>query len=252
VRRRPAQIRIRNKSTTKLRKYLAILGIVSIAAIIAFALPKVFIISKINCQSQYGPCGNQINDSLKNVEGNNYFSANRQLIELLSKNASVRTYQLRFSPLHTLNISIVERKPVFSINRNRTEGEYYLVDEDGVVISRQESSSIPVLILEDDNGINIGDTLQSQIIFAAKIQSDMDRIYTTRIGLIHNDALETSLPNGITVIFPTVGEKDILLGALELILSRLNSRTQDSRIGSSQFIMPKIIDLRFKNPVLKY
>jgi hypothetical protein len=55
------------------------------------------------------------------------------------------------------------------------------------------------------------------------------------------------LQDGYKVILPVSGDKEILVGSLILVIDSL----KDSDFRSENDINVQIIDLRFKNPVLK-
>jgi hypothetical protein len=73
--------------------------------------------------------------------------------------------------------------------------------------------------------------------------------YQVREGIIEDESLVIELSQGPRVIFPLEGEKEVLLGSLRLVLSKLNNDAQDSKIENVSGA--SIIDLRFKNPVIK-
>ena len=73
--------------------------------------------------------------------------------------------------------------------------------------------------------------------------------YQVQDGEIIDSNLVVEVTGGRSVIFPLQGDKEVLMGSLNLILSRLNSEDEKSRIEGAENV--EIIDLRFKNPVLK-
>jgi hypothetical protein len=86
-------------------------------------------------------------------------------------------------------------------------------------------------------------------LFPGNLLYRLESYYQLTQRLIADDSLIIELDDSIRVIFPLEGDGQLLLGALRLVNSQLNSGAKDSTIMKS---MVKEIDLRFKNPVLRY
>jgi len=55
----------------------------------------------------------------------------------------------------------------------------------------------------------------------------------------------------ILIIFPLEGDRDVLMGSLQLVLSQLNSGSEDFRIEEALGSKPKVVDFRYKNPIVR-
>ena len=74
-------------------------------------------------------------------------------------------------------------------------------------------------------------------------------MYQINIGEIINDSLVIELDSGTKVLFPLEGDKQILLGALRLIDSKVTTEGEELSGVDGQVV--ETIDLRYKNPVLR-
>jgi hypothetical protein len=96
-----------------------------------------------------------------------------------------------------------------------------------------------MLVIRQDINFEVGDTLPETVMFAAKVLKEISNIYANKLATLEPDGVVVEGLDGKTVVFPLSGSLDELFGGLSLILSRLNSEQNVSKI-----------DLRFKNPVL--
>jgi hypothetical protein len=95
-----------------------------------------------------------------------------------------------------------------------------------------------------DTEIKEGTKVDDKLLLAAQLVSDLYNLYAVKTGEIQNDYLQVDQVMGKSVVFPLTGDRDLLIGSIRFILSRLKVESFDPRIN--------LIDLRFKNPVLKY
>lgn len=233
-------------------KYVkAFFGFILIAFFISlfFVIPKKLKIKRIVCQSQFGPCNVNVLGLINNVE-NGEKSLNdvkKELQEILANSALVSDYSLHFQFPNIVEVNLLERKPEYAIKAKGTDS-YALIDKEGYVIYFQDLTGLPVLITIEPPP-NVGKTVSDETFFALEILYGMFSSYQVREGKIEDESLVIELNQGPRVIFPLEGEKEILLGSLRLVLSRLNNDGQDSKIENVSGA--SIIDLRFKNPVIK-
>ena len=137
----------------------------------------------------------------------------------------------------------MEKKPKYAL---KAEDTYALVDKEGLVIKIEKETPLPYIELA---GVlpNVGEKVSQENNFALELMYNVYASYQVRGGRLENQSLVVELPQGLKVIFPLEGEKEVLLGALRVILDRLNESDKDSRIGKEI----TEVDLRFQNPVLK-
>jgi len=203
-------------------KYLKILflflGLAAITALIFF-LPRLIRINKISCKSQYGECSLDLTERFAKLQGKSLFDARGAIGEELSGERTISDFMIQFKLPSNLVVNVLEKKPKYALKAGDT---YALVDKEGLVIKIEKETPLPYIELA---GVlpNVGG------------------------GRLENQSLVVELPQGLKVIFPLEGEKEVLLGALRVILDRLNESDKDSRIGKEI----TEVDLRFQNPVLK-
>ena len=207
-------------------------------------LPRLIKISKISCFSQYGDCSKNIQEKFNQSLGKSYWEANKEIKDSLAKNLLVKEYSLQFKLPAEVRVDIILNKPKYAL-KNPSQKFFYLVDKDGKVLAKENSTELPYVEVNNLN-YDLNQKIKDEEIFSLEIIYDLFNFYQVKSGKIEGDSLMVNLSEGPKVIFPLSGSKDALIGALRLILSRLNEPNKDVKIDSV-----KEIDLRFKNPVLK-
>ena len=233
-------------------KYVKVFfGFALIALLVSsfFVVPKKLKIKEIVCQSQFGPCNASILGSINKI-GNgekSFYDVKRELQGTLASNILVSDFSFHFQFPNIIEVNLLERKPKYAVKAKGTDS-YALVDEEGYVIYFQDLTGLPVLITTEPPP-NVGKIVSEEMFFALEVLSGMFSSYQVREGMIEGESLVIELSQGPRVIFPLEGEKEVLLGSLRLVLSKLNNDGQDSKIENVSGA--SIIDLRFKNPVIK-
>jgi hypothetical protein len=208
-------------------------------------LPRIIVIKHILCQSQYGNCFASLEEKIKKVEGKNLKEAKKEVEDILKSDLSLSDYSVQFKIPDTLKISLLEDKPAFAL-KSISKNVFGLVNKEGFVLKIEEANTLPYIEVEDSFP-DVGEKVSDKELLALKIVSGVFAIDQTDKGKIQNESLLVELKNGIKVIFPLEGDKDVLLGALRVILNRLNEDEKESKINKVVYE----IDLRFKNPVLR-
>ena len=54
-----------------------------------FTIPRKLVVKSISCESQFGPCSNELEKSLKSLVPNNYLSVKKALNKLLESETTV-------------------------------------------------------------------------------------------------------------------------------------------------------------------
>lgn len=219
--------------------------IISGLVLLYLAIPKLIKITKVSCQSQYGPCKRVISDKLVNLEGKSLDEARKLAENALTGEVLVKSYSTRFRLASTLEVNILERKPKFSMT-NQEESFFTQLDGNGIVLSASNSSDLP--ILKKESIPKVGEKVASADLFALNIIYDLSNIFQVKSGQIENDSLVIELPNKLKVIFPLGGDREVLVGSITLLMNELEKK--DSSLSNLTKSIGKI-DLRFKNPVLK-
>ncbi len=219
------------KKVLKLLFLFILIGLIVGGIYFVFQKAKV---QKITCESQLGKCNPRLLAKIESVKKENIFVTRISLNNLLKDEKSILGYTIEFRLPLNLIIHVIERQPVIAFLLNN--GKYALVDQEGVITEEVMATNLPKIV-----SINLN---QSELQFASDLISSLYKFFKPVGGIkITADGIEVDNIVGKRVIFPLTGDRDILLGSLNLIISRLPSVKEASTIG--------VIDLRFKNPVLK-
>lgn len=210
-----------------------------------YFLPRLIKINEVTCRSQFGPCNQIVTDVVKRAEGKRLKWAKAQLDSVLSESTLASNYSFQFKLPDKLEVAVIEKKPRFSLRSTKVD-VVALIDKNGLVIGLGEVKSLPYLQTETQLP-NVGETVSSKTLFALEIVYDLYSSYGVGSGRLEDESLSIEFEDGPIVIFPLEGEKDVLVGSLAAILTRLNSEDQEDRIEGEA----PVIDLRFKNPVIK-
>ena len=229
------------KLLAKLKIPFIIIG----AGLLISAISGLIKISEISCENQYGGCSQGITQKFTEAEGLPYSSAKKKLTEMLQSNVAVKKYTIHFQIPAKLEVNIVESKPKYAL-KNSTSNVLSLVGENGQVISQTESSDLPTLFVEKDLP-SFAQTIDRETLFASEIVFSISSIHKFKSARLEGDKLIIEVPAGLNVIFPLEGDKEILLGSLVLVMDELKKDGIGSTIKN-----PREIDLRYKNPILKY
>ncbi len=191
-------------------------------------------VQHIICESQYGSCGTNLKFQISNLKHNNIFETRRELNNLLKKNTGVLDYSIEFKFPLDLTVHVIERQPVIAFLL--ANGKYALVDRNGVITDEATGTNLPKIVTIPLN--------QDELEFSSNIIWRLYNYFKPKGNIkITADGIEVDNIAGKKVIFPLIGDADLLLGSLNLIISRLPSVKEATTMG--------IIDLRFKNPVLR-
>ena len=222
-----------------MKKLLFVLLMLLFVSVVAVAIPRILRINQVVCESQFGPCSYFISEKLQRIRGKSLHDAKVTAKDILSSELFAVSFTSHFNLPDKLIINIIERKAVVSISYDVSR--WWLVDKDGIVIGESEVTNLPSLQIEDTKAdFGLGARTPDRIYFAQNLLERLNYSYQVTFGRVTADALVVQLPSLKEVIFPLEGDQEILMGSLSLLLSRLKTADQYS-----------IIDLRYKNPVLK-
>lgn len=204
-----------------------------------------FKIKNVSCQTQYGPCSQKDEELIASFRDKNFFLLSNTRVEntLLQNSVNNKVFIQKVFP-NTLKINIEKRKPFISIGQEELLSRgVFILDKDGVISEFVKNSSLPLLVIPPGTrdmgvGVRVGEKIQKAAIALSSLYISQK---VTKANLA-DDFLSFELPDGINVYFPLDRDPDALIGALQLIVS-------GSRIEGS---LPKSIDLRYSNPVIKY
>ena len=241
------------KITDRLRKF-NVFKILSIILIVVFILSiptiiqKLVKVQKITCVSQYGDC--PVFLTFLNYEGKDYKAVKSQINTILEQNILINSFLIQYKIPGTLQIEVDLKKPKFAVRGLSTikdlQNRIFLVDKDGLIVEMANESDLPTLQKNESSEYKVGDTVTDKDKFSLSLFEGVNYLYSIKLGIQEKNELKVTNSEGIIIRFPLEGDKDVLLGSLRLIFSRLNDSSEGIRMEDVNEI-----DLRFKNPVIR-
>lgn len=197
-------------------------------------------LSDVSCQSQYGPCSEEVQSIMSSNKDKNIFVAYSSIRSELSKHPHVANFSLKFDTLNKLQSSIHQRKAEVAI---KAEGDtdYYFYSSDGFQISKQNETLLPVVVIKD-NSI----ATREQELSVIRMAYVLNQTYNVKQMEVAEGGLKFKTERSPQIIFPLTGDEDVLLGGMTFVLSQLNTQLEDFRMESIESI-----DFRFRNPVIR-
>jgi hypothetical protein len=241
-------------------KILLTMSFFAASVFLVFKIQSMIIIKQINCHNQYGECSEQIKEMLMKQNGQNINKVKSSLSTELENDLSIKNHSFQYVFPYSLDIFVVEIKPKFAVKPANSE-LFYLIDKKGYIISSVDITKLPFLEVET-NLMEMGKMVDESILFSGEVLYDLNYSDQVKKGLLKKDGFYVSLKNGIDVIFPINGDKEVLLGSLYAIQNQLKSDLQKSKIDSEKgcdsgcYLQGECrshceIDLRFQNPVIR-
>ena len=225
------------------KKSYIFVGVLAILAIVIISIPGVIAVNKISCESQFGPCRKEIEESLAKYRGESLRKAKKQIAQLLASEVFIESFDVRFMLPTNLKVFVIEKKPVYAI-RDLEKQALALTDKEGYIVAIVEGTNLPVLTGSNLFG-SVGEKVEGATLFGLEILSDMFQFYQVKEAVLEKSGLTVELNGGPKVIFPLEGDRAVYISSLRLIISKLEAEEE----GKSNKAM---IDLRFKNPVVTY
>lgn len=222
-----------------MKKILVALGI--LALVLGIVAAPYLISVKIGCKSQFGSCPNDIEEKLLAGKSKSLAGAKKSAEKILKNNFLVSDFSLQYKLPNILLVNLIVRKPEFSL-KNSSSGQVANIGSDGRALSITSDMGLPEVVGNFDLP-KVGDTVSPESLLALNLQNGVFEMYQVRMGTLNKDSLVVELPMPTRVIFPLQGDRDVLLGALRLIFSKIESGDEHGKYSE--------IDLRFKNPVLR-
>lgn len=226
-----------------MRSFLFLLFLLILVSFPVLVLPRIILVKKITCINQFGPCSDYLAQEIQGQKDQNLFATKKNLSQILESQIQVSGFSFKFTLPDRLEVFVIERKPVLALN---ISGSIYLVDSENYVVAQVEESNLPTVFFSPRNyQINIGARVPDELLFVSELAQKLFAAYAVKSFFLTDASLKIDL-NGMSVIFPTTGDANVLVGSLRFVLSQLNSRQGDFKIGKAS-----VIDLRFENPVVK-
>ena len=228
-----------------LKTFLIVLPVGIFLSFIYF-LPRAIKVNTIDCESQYGPCNKFLMNGVDTVAGGRMIDVRSELNAMLSENIFVKQYSIAYNYPDEFKVLLVEEKPVYALKDKSNETS--LISREGYVLTTSNSTNLPTLLFP---GLRpqVGEKVKEGQHFALEIIYDIYPLYQIKRSEIDNLSLHVFFEDELEIIFPLEGDKEVLLGSLNLILTRLRGGEEEPRIEGVDDV--EIIDLRFSNPVLR-
>ena len=207
----------------------------AVLVILFLVIPRLLPINNVSCTNQYGSCSEELRRDLEKIEGKSLKEIKELIEGMMSKNLFVKDYSYKYEIPDKVVVYVIVKKPKF-ILQNSNDNSFALIDRDGVVLGYGENTTLPVVVYSGES-VALRERVNAKELFSLNLISSMYYYYQAKKGIMVEDRLEVRMRDGVTVIFPLAGDREVLLGSLKVVLSKIE------RVST--------IDLRFKNPVLK-
>ena len=226
-------------------KYIFTLVPVLLVFSLIYLTPRLIKIKKIDCRSQFGPCAQIFLEKSISYEGKSLKEVKEGLSEYFKSSPFIKEYSFTYKLPDKLIVNVIEAKAKYALG-NKANSVFCPVDKDGICLRIETATNLPLLEISG-NPPNVGEKVGSGELFALETIYNLFSSHGVKEGKLVEGRLEAKV-EGYSVIFPLQGDRSVLMGSLELILSRLKSPGKDSKID---YTGVSKIDLRFKNPVLQ-
>lgn len=238
----------------KLKAILLILGIIVIVGAPIYFLPRKIVINEFSCDSQFGPCNQDLLDKIVESRGSSIKDARKKVQDILSNEPLISDYSTHYKIPDEMEVNILLRKPHFGITFNNSES-VALIDDEGYVIAYNKETTLPLLEALKPPP-QVGEKVEEENLFALKLLGDMYDYYQIKDARVEADGVIFEMDGSKKVIFPLEGDREILIASLAVILTRLNADDSSTRIENVEGLKTTClqgctIDLRYKNPVIR-
>jgi len=231
----------------KFKNIVFLLLILLVASFCVFGIPRIITIKKIECNTQYGSCQEELKTIYSDLLGRKYYDVKKGLRERLSQDGLVSDFSYIYKPLNTMSLYLMIKKPNYALG-NIEIGKTYLIDSEGVVVEQVERTALPTLNTKKYT-FEIGQKVTSEVVLALKTYTLLSSVYKIERSELTEAMFEVKILNGPLFLFPLEGDSAELVGASRLIIEQLNSGEQNLKIEKD--VVDVVVDLRFKNPVLR-
>ena len=228
-----------------IKKFLLLL-ILFLAVGFVLSLPRIIKIREVVCLSQYGECSEIIQKELSKEKGKSYYASKRNIKAHLESHVLVKEYTISFKLPPRIEVKLLLQKPKFAIVK-KDDKLISLVWEEGEILEIVQISSLPRLVIEETPP-DIGKKVSPKILFSLNIVLELTNDIKLTSSFMEGEKLVIEVDGGPTVIFPVEGDRDLLLGSFVLITNELKKSGSETSFPD---VSKKVVDLRFKNPVIK-
>lgn len=222
---------------------LAFLGIYYVSSSFSFGIFDFLVVKNITCSTQYGPCSMEDYRLLEKFQGKNlFFLKSEDVVSSLLTNFKNNSASVTKIFPSTLSARLEKRKARAVIVEDLGSKKGFLVSSQGYVLSFVEQTPLPSLKYSLFRKLAVGKRVDSKLQNAVVLLYLTSKITEIKYGDVEDDNLRVILSNKSKVYYPLDRDPQILVGALQLIAYRSKMEGK----------YPKVIDLRYKNAILKY
>lgn len=202
----------------------------------------IFSVKTVICTTQYGQCEQDDYQSLAQFLGKSLWLINVQEVVLsLANNPENKQVAVDRVFPNKLSVFILKRKGAAIVTERTDSLEGFVVSTDGYVLSFGKTSALPRIRYNGFRSLVMGEAIDEKLKNAVTVVHLIDKINSIEKAEVENDSLKARVAGGKIVYFPLDKDPRVLVGALQLILSRSKMNGID----------PAFIDLRYKNPILR-
>jgi hypothetical protein len=228
------------------KNILIIVFSIVLLSLVTVILNNFLKLKNISCRSELDNCNSALSAKLNSLKGQKLFKSVKIANNILKEDATVSSFSMQYLPPFGFSVNVIEKHPKFAITDGQS-GIYEQLDMNGYAISLTNSTNLPVLTTAKKP--DLGQKIDEEGLFALNIISDVKKTYDINKSELTTDGLVIELNKGIKVLFPSTGDRQVLIGSLILIYNDLEDPNGSKLNTSGKKIAT--IDLRFKNPVLK-
>jgi len=229
-------------------KILRIFGLIALVGGLVLILKSDFWkISRIECRQNENPCSPELWTEITSLTfGKNiiFFPTEAVKKEIFREKPTLKAVKIKKKLPNKLIFELKEREGIVALGLEGEQG-FYIVDSEGVLLAKTKNSSLPLILLSQPIGLDIGQKIEEEEIlrainFLTNLRLNLFEPKQARI--ISPFSLEVLLKGDVTLLFSLKKEAQIQLDSLQFIFSR--SKIEGKTIRK--------IDLRFDKPVLTY
>jgi cell division septal protein FtsQ len=216
-------------------------GLLGILAYL-YVASNYFQVRAVECYTQYGNCPSEYLDALESARGIALLKPlpSDAIKSKLGSHIEIKKIALYRRLPKTLVVSISLRKPLGTVG-TQVLGARAVSDEEGLIISQSENSTLPFLLYEKD--LSKGEMIDQSHVSSLKILGEISQMTQSPVsGKLENYDLTVFISDEQKVLLNLQNISPKWYNTLQVILER-------SKILSK---IPKMIDLRFSDPVLTF
>jgi len=151
-----------------------------------YLVPRIVKISEIVCESQFGPCEDDIKNKLSDFADLSLYGAKDKANGYLSDRPSISKFAMRFLFPDKLKVELIQSKPKSALYNGR--GQFALIDKQGLVLSYQAETLLPYINIEDSPP-SVGEKVEGDLAFALRILEYMNNLFGAKEGKVEDSGV---------------------------------------------------------------